>query len=125
MLCTSNRACRYRCPDQYISKGTNELSSHGDPIDMSTFSYDSYAIDEQAKQPQPERGKPLEWLITLMCPLMMLPMIFLMIKGNKPKPPASDDQQTKMKEELEILKNQNSSMREMLEQVKQKRNVSR
>lgn len=62
------------------------------------------------------------WLITLMCPLMMLPMIFLMLKSKKP---ASSEQQTKMKEELEILKDQNSSMREILEQVKQKRELSK
>jgi hypothetical protein len=65
------------------------------------------------------------WLIVLMCPLMMLPMIFLMMKGNKAEQSTSEEQQTKMKRELEILKTQNNNMSEILEQVKQKRNLSR
>gem|GEM_PF-6701800 len=67
--------------------------------------------------------KPLDWswLIALMCSLMMLPMILLMMKENKSEQSASDEQQTKMKMELEMLKDQNNTMSKILEQVKQKR----
>ncbi|MBG9789131.1 MULTISPECIES: hypothetical protein [Brevibacillus] len=61
------------------------------------------------------------WLIALMCSLMMLPMILLMMKENKSEQSASDEQQTKMKMELEMLKDQNNTMSKILEQVKQKR----
>ncbi len=56
-----------------------------------------------------------------MCSLMMLPMILLMMKENKSEQSASDEQQTKMKMELEMLKDQNNTMSKILEQVKQKR----
>jgi len=52
---------------------------------------------------------------------MMLPMILLMMKENKSEQSASDEQQTKMKMELEMLKDQNNTMSKILEQVKQKR----
>lgn len=49
------------------------------------------------------------WLILLMCPLMMLPMIFIMMKGNKAEHSTSEEQQI-MKRELEILKAQSKNM---------------
>ncbi|MGM1049281.1 MAG: hypothetical protein ACQEXX_24520 [Bacillota bacterium] len=64
----------------------------------------------------------MDWLIALICPLMTLPMLFFMMKGNKSEKP-SDEQHAKMKVEIEMLKDQNNHMREILDQVEQKRDL--
>lgn len=56
------------------------------------------------------------WLIYLMCPLMMLPMLFMMMKGNRGDTVHHD--QKKLIEELSQLKKQNEMMQKELREMK-------
>ncbi|GAY76793.1 MULTISPECIES: hypothetical protein [Bacillales] len=58
------------------------------------------------------------WLLLLACPLMMLPMMFMMMKGNHSETDHSEHQ--KSSNELNDLKEQNNLLREQLQQLKNK-----
>ncbi|EST11511.1 hypothetical protein [Sporolactobacillus laevolacticus] len=60
----------------------------------------------------------LSWLALLACPLMMLPMMLLMMKGGHSQKDRSDHQ--KVSNELSALKEQNDLLREELQQLKSK-----
>ncbi|BBN97620.1 hypothetical protein [Sporolactobacillus terrae] len=53
------------------------------------------------------------WLALLVCPLMMLPLMLMMMKGSHSEPHTSSD-------EFKRLKKQNSLLREELRQLKSK-----
>ncbi|WP_010632712.1 hypothetical protein [Sporolactobacillus vineae] len=57
----------------------------------------------------------LSWLALLACPLMMLPMMLLMMKGHH-----SDNDHQEGGNELKGLKEQNALLREQLQQLKNK-----
>lgn len=57
------------------------------------------------------------WLLLLACPLMMLPMMFMM-KGNHSD--ADHSKHQKNSSELNELKEQNNLLREQLQQLKDK-----
>lgn len=63
------------------------------------------------------------WLVVLACPLMMLPMFFFMMKGNKSDKSNANEQST-MQMEIEQLKKQNQVMQDALEQMTQKKGES-
>ncbi len=56
------------------------------------------------------------WLLYLMCPLMMIPMLFMMLKGNRDDSARHD--QEKLVEELSQLKTQNEMMQKELREMK-------
>lgn len=60
----------------------------------------------------------LSWLALLACPLMILPMMLLMMKGGHSQRDHSDHQ--KVSNELSALKEQNDLLREELQQLKSK-----
>lgn len=55
------------------------------------------------------------WLILLMCPLMMIPMFFMM-KGNHSG--HTDQQSNKVNQELDELKKQNERMLQEIHELK-------
>lgn len=57
------------------------------------------------------------WLIYLMCPLMMLPMLFMMMKGNHAGQ-SKQNYQKQLVEELTELKKQNETMQKELQDLK-------
>jgi len=57
------------------------------------------------------------WLLYLMCPLMMLPMMFLMMKGSH-KEESPNSQNKAVAEELAQLKKQNETMQKELRDLK-------
>lgn len=57
----------------------------------------------------------LSWLALLACPLMMLPMMLLMMRGHH-----SDSDHQESGNELKSLKEQNTLLREQLQQLKNK-----
>lgn len=59
------------------------------------------------------------WLLYLMCPLMMIPMVFMMMKGNH-SDYSKYDQQNHLAEELKQLKKQNDTMQKELHELKNK-----
>lgn len=58
------------------------------------------------------------WLLLLACPLMMLPMMFMMMKGGHSDADHSGHQ--KESSEVNDLKEQNNLLREQLQQLKNK-----
>ncbi|WP_010632604.1 hypothetical protein [Sporolactobacillus vineae] len=58
------------------------------------------------------------WLLLLACPLMMLPMMFMMMKGNHSDTDHSEHQHGA--NESADLKEQNKLLREQLQQLKHK-----
>jgi hypothetical protein len=60
----------------------------------------------------------LSWLALLACPLMMLPMMLMMMKGHH----SDSDQEAQQKgtSEVKQLKEQNDLLREQLQQAKNK-----
>ncbi|TGA96916.1 hypothetical protein E4665_13725 [Sporolactobacillus shoreae] len=60
----------------------------------------------------------LSWLALLACPLMMLPMLFMMMKGNHSDTNHSGHQNGST--ELDDLKEQNKLLQEQLQQLKNK-----
>lgn len=56
------------------------------------------------------------WLLFLMCPLMMLPMMYFMMKGNHGE--SSENNQQAIAEELAQLKKQNENMQKELDELK-------
>jgi uncharacterized membrane-anchored protein YhcB (DUF1043 family) len=65
-----------------------------------------------------EEVMTMNWssLIYLICPLMMLPMIIMMLKGNQVHD--EEKQHAAVKEELSQLKKQNENMQKQLETFK-------
>lgn len=59
----------------------------------------------------------LSWLALLACPLMMLPMMLLMMKGHHSD---HNDNHQESGSELKGLKEQNALLREQLHQLKNK-----
>jgi hypothetical protein len=57
------------------------------------------------------------WLLFLMCPLMMIPMMFMMMKGNH-SDHSQHDHQKNLAEEMEQLKRQNETMQKELHDLK-------
>lgn len=57
------------------------------------------------------------WLVVLMCPLMMLPMMYFMMKGNHSEKSGKDHHKN-LSEELEQLKKQNEFMQKELRELK-------
>ncbi|RYL92314.1 hypothetical protein EWI07_09755 [Sporolactobacillus sp. THM7-4] len=57
------------------------------------------------------------WLLFLACPLMMLPMMFMMMKGNHSD---MDHAHHNVSNEINDLKKQNKILREELHQMKNK-----
>lgn len=57
------------------------------------------------------------WLVYLMCPLMMIPMMFMMMKGNHSEH-SKNNQQNNITVELEQLKKQNEMMQKELRELK-------
>jgi len=53
------------------------------------------------------------WLLILLCPLMMLPMMYMMMKGGH----GHDESLSK---EVDALKKQNNTMKQELEELKTK-----
>lgn len=60
------------------------------------------------------------WLLLLMCPLMMLPMFFMM-KGNHSGHQNQNRTPEKLTEELNEVKKQNEQMLQEIQQLKQQR----
>ncbi|CAM3204390.1 hypothetical protein [Sporolactobacillus spathodeae] len=60
----------------------------------------------------------LSWLALLACPLMMLPMMLLMMRGNHSDAKHSGHQ--KSSTEVDDLKEQNKRLKEQLQQLKSK-----
>jgi hypothetical protein len=60
----------------------------------------------------------LTWLLLLACPLMMLPMMFMMMKGNHSDTDHSEHQ--KESTETKDLKEQNNLLKEQLQHLKNK-----
>lgn len=56
------------------------------------------------------------WLLFLMCPLMMLPMMYFMMKGTHGE--SSENNQQAIAEELAQLKKQNENMQKELHELK-------
>lgn len=56
------------------------------------------------------------WLLYLMCPLMMIPMLFMMMKGNRDD--SANHDQKKLVEELSQMKTQNELMQKELREMK-------
>lgn len=59
------------------------------------------------------------WLLLLMCPLMMLPMMFFMMKGNHGDSSKHDHSQN-LTDELKELRAQNETMQKELIDLKSK-----
>jgi hypothetical protein len=57
------------------------------------------------------------WLLLLMCPLMMLPMMFMMFKGNH-SGSGQHDHDKHMSEEMEKIKSENAAMQQELREIK-------
>lgn len=57
------------------------------------------------------------WLLFLMCPLMMIPMMFMMMKGNHSEN-SQKSNQNNLAGELEQLKKQNDAMQKELRELK-------
>ncbi|TLS49991.1 hypothetical protein FE782_21875 [Paenibacillus antri] len=62
----------------------------------------------------------MEWsyLALLLCPLMMLPMVFLMLRGNKSDSNSKQDHESHLIEQLAELKRQNEVMQKELREMK-------
>ncbi|BCG60410.1 hypothetical protein [Paenibacillus sp. URB8-2] len=56
------------------------------------------------------------WLLFLMCPLMMLPMMYFMMKGSHGQSPEKN-QHNGLAEELAQLKKQNEDMQKELQKL--------
>ncbi|WP_410513281.1 DUF2933 domain-containing protein [Paenibacillus sp. BR2-3] len=57
------------------------------------------------------------WLILLLCPLMMFPMMYFMMKGNHTES-SQQNQHNAMTEQLAELKTQNESIKKELHELK-------
>jgi hypothetical protein len=57
------------------------------------------------------------WLLLLICPLMMIPMMYFMMKGNHSEQ-GNNDGQKHLAKELEILRKQNESMQNEIRNMK-------
>lgn len=60
------------------------------------------------------------WLALLVCPLMMLPMMLLMMRGNHQQDTADHLEHKGGTAELDELKKQNTLLRKQLQQLKNK-----
>ncbi|MDF2923734.1 MAG: hypothetical protein K0R57_2648 [Paenibacillaceae bacterium] len=60
------------------------------------------------------------WLAYLMCPLMMIPLMYMMMKGNSGNS-GKPDHQKQLIEELSQLKKQNETMQKELREIKDNR----
>ncbi|MCL1630786.1 hypothetical protein M3N64_02300 [Sporolactobacillus sp. CPB3-1] len=60
------------------------------------------------------------WLALLACPLMMLPMMLLMMRGNHQQSGDDHSEHGRGAAELDELKKQNTLLREQLQQQKGK-----
>lgn len=56
------------------------------------------------------------WLAFLLCPLMMIPMLFMMMKGNHS---GHGEQPDKINQELVELRKQNERMQQEIRQLKE------
>lgn len=57
------------------------------------------------------------WLLALVCPLMMLPMMYFMMKGNH-SGHGNNDGQKHLAKEMEILRKQNQTMQKEIRDIK-------
>ncbi|MDD9148572.1 MULTISPECIES: DUF2933 domain-containing protein [unclassified Sporolactobacillus] len=62
----------------------------------------------------------LSWLLLLACPLMMLPMMFMMKGHHSDTDHSEHHKEAKDANELNALKEQNDLLREELQQLKNK-----
>ncbi|MTT30620.1 hypothetical protein GMB86_01150 [Terrilactibacillus sp. BCM23-1] len=60
----------------------------------------------------------LSWLTYLLCPLMMIPMMFMMMKGHHSN--SNHSKQPHISDELNTLKEQNSHLQKEIQQLKNK-----
>lgn len=58
------------------------------------------------------------WLALLLCPLMMIPMLFMMMKGNHS---GNGEQPDKIHQELVELRKQNERMQQEIRQLKEQK----